>query len=174
VRRAVVNSSPLIYLSKIHALHLLTRVFDEVLIPQAVYGEVVSRGLERGYRDAVRVKEAVERGEILVQDAPQREVERILRNFPELDPGEAEVLALALRLGATVVVDERAARLAARSLGLEPHGTLYILIAATKRKVIDAEEALKMLDKLVNENFRVSAEVLRKARAELEALVKEG
>jgi len=39
--RAVVNSSPLIFLAKIGKLDLLNKLFDEVIIPKAVYEEVV-------------------------------------------------------------------------------------------------------------------------------------
>jgi len=134
VRRLVVNASPLIHLSKAHALRLLIAIFDEVLIPPAVYEEVVSRGLERGYEDAARVKRAVDQGEIVVRDAPSWRVKEVLDSFPKLDLGE--VLALALELGVAVIVDEREARLAARSLGLEYHGTIFILVTAVRRGII--------------------------------------
>mgnify|MGYP000633815192 CR=1 FL=1 len=132
--RVVVNASPLIHLSKAHALRLLIAIFDEVLIPPAVYEEVVSRGLERGYEDAARVKRAVDQGEIVVRDAPSWRVKEVLDSFPKLDLGE--VLALALELGVAVIVDEREARLAARSLGLEYHGTIFILVTAVRRGII--------------------------------------
>jgi len=51
----VADSSPLIHLSQIGRLNLLREFFDELLIPPAVYREVVlegqgTAGLERGER----------------------------------------------------------------------------------------------------------------------------
>jgi len=172
VRRVVVNASPLIHLSKAHALRLLIAIFDEVLIPPAVYKEVVSRGLERGYEDAARVKRAVDQGEIVVRDAPSWRVKEVLDSFPKLDLGEAEVLALALELGVAVIVDEREARLAARSLGLEYHGTILILVTAVRRGIISVREALELLDRLVSGGFRLSDELLRRAQEELRSLAR--
>ncbi len=43
----VVNSTPLIALSMIGQLELLHALFDEVLIPASVYGEVVLQGRGR-------------------------------------------------------------------------------------------------------------------------------
>ncbi len=39
--KAVVNSSPLIFLAKINRLDLLNKLFDEVIIPKAVYEEAL-------------------------------------------------------------------------------------------------------------------------------------
>ena len=46
-RKVVVNSSVLIFLSKIGLLHLLKELFGVVYIPDAVYREVVIEGGER-------------------------------------------------------------------------------------------------------------------------------
>ena len=43
----VSDSSPLIYLSQIRRLYLLREFFKEILIPQAVYYEVVVEGVGR-------------------------------------------------------------------------------------------------------------------------------
>lgn len=171
--RAVADSSPLIYLAKARVLYLLTSLYGEVLIPPAVYAEVVVKGLDRGFKDATKVKDAVERGLIKVCGVPSGEVERVLRAFPELDPGEAEVLALALvSRPCHVIVDDRPARIAARLLGLEPHGTLYVILASVKRELLTPREGLRALDDLVLAGFRLAPELYARARMELERLVK--
>ncbi len=166
--RAVANSTPLIHLSRASALHLLFKLYEEVVIPRAVYVEVVVKGLERGFGDAEVVKAAVKEGLIRVEEAPTDGVERVTRIAPMLHRGEAEVLALALRYKPChVLLDDRVARLVASTLELEAHGTLYVLAAAAARNAIAVEEALSILDKLVKSGFRISIELYLKARAKL-------
>lgn len=64
--RVVTNAGPLMALSKIRLLYLLHRLYEEVLIPSAVYAEVVVPGLEWGYTDAYDVNFAIVRGEMRV------------------------------------------------------------------------------------------------------------
>ncbi|RLE85703.1 MAG: hypothetical protein DRJ67_08495 [Thermoprotei archaeon] len=155
--RAVANSTPLI--AKAKAPYLLFEVYEEDIIPPAVYDEVAVRGLEKGYRDAGLVKAAVEEGSIRVEE-PSRSIEETLGCAPMLHRSEAGVTALALRHRACLVLqDERAARLVARALGPEVHGTLYVVMAAAAREVMPVEEALEMLNRLVAEGFRISVEL---------------
>ena len=55
-RKVVVNSSVLIFLSKIGLLHLLRELFGVVYIPDAVYREVVIEG--GGRLGAIMVKKS--------------------------------------------------------------------------------------------------------------------
>ncbi|UNQ73786.1 DUF3368 domain-containing protein [Infirmifilum sp. NZ] len=166
--RAVANSTPLIHLARTRALRLLGAVYEEVVIPRAVYEEVVVRGLERGFSDVEAVKSAVESGLVRVAEAPGGEADVIARSAPLIHRGEAEVFALALLMRPChVLVDDRAARLVARSLGLEVHGTLYVLVAAARRGAVAPEEALLILDRLVLRGFRVSAGLYARIREEL-------
>ena len=166
--RAVANSTPLIYLSRATALHILFEVYEEIIIPEAVYREVVVTGLEKGFRDAELVKVAIEEGSIKIEKAPSENVEKVLKQAPMLHRGEAEVLALALRRKPChVLLDDRVARLVARILGLEAHGTLYVVAAAAVKEAVTVEEALNILDKLVASGFRISIELYLKVRMRL-------
>jgi len=55
-RKGVSNSGPLMALAKLNRLSLLRKLFQGVLIPQAVYEETVIRGISRGYPDALAIK----------------------------------------------------------------------------------------------------------------------
>ena len=57
--KAVTNAGPLIALGKLGLVDLLNRLYDAVLVPTAVYQEVVTRGLELGQPDAYAVQMAV-------------------------------------------------------------------------------------------------------------------
>jgi len=156
------------YLSKADALWLLFEVYEDIVIPRAVYREVVVIGFERGFRDAELVEAAVKEGSIRVEDVPREEVGRVLRLAPMLHRGEAETLALAMRYKPChVLLDDRIARSVARVLGLEPHGTLYVVFTAAARNLITVSKALSILDELVKSGFRISLELYLKIRAEL-------
>ena len=144
----VSNSSPLIHLSQIGRLYLLREFFKEILIPQAVYHEVVVEGEERpGSRE---VKESPW---IRVMEIRDKRLKNILELV--LDRGEAEAITLALEVDADLVLlDDREARLQAKRLGLRVTGTIGILLRAKRLGLI---ESLKdELDKLKETGFRVS------------------
>lgn len=83
-----------------------------------------------------------------------------------LDRGEREAIQLARQHGADLVIlDDKAARLAARELGLRITGTLGVLEAAARRDLVDLRAAV---GRLRQTNFRASpallATVLRRNR----------
>jgi hypothetical protein len=65
--KAVANAGPLIALGKMGLVHLLCHLYDPVLIPAAVYEEVVLRGLESGQPDAYAVQMAIARHELIMK-----------------------------------------------------------------------------------------------------------
>jgi hypothetical protein len=68
--------------------------------------------------------------------------ESLIRN-PDLDPGEIAALALALeRRVADVLIDEKAARVAAITFGLRVSGLLGILIEGKRRGLIQSVSPL--------------------------------
>jgi predicted nucleic acid-binding protein len=62
MNKIISNSSPIVGLSIIGELSLLRELFDEVLIPEAVYREIVIGNPGRGYGKK-ELQEAIERGE---------------------------------------------------------------------------------------------------------------
>ena len=120
----VSDSSPLIHLSQIGRLSLLRELFGGLLIPPAVYREVVVEG--RGRPGSREVKEA---SWIDVVEVRNEHLKRILQLL--LDEGEAEAIVLALETSASLVLlDGLEARLQAKRLGLRVTGTLGILLRA--------------------------------------------
>ena len=65
-------------------------------------------------------------------------------------------------------MDEVSARSAARLLGLEPKGTIFVLLRALEMGELDLDEFLKTLNELIERGFRLSEEVyieaIREAR----------
>ncbi len=155
----VSNSTVLIYLAKIGKLGLLKKLFKKILIPAEVFKEVVIRGKEQQHFDALIVEKAVEEGWIEVKNITANEE---LEGFG-IDPGEAQAISLAKSLGVTVLLDQTHARIAARALGLKSRGTIFVLAAAMRKKLLTYEEYLDSLEGLVKAGFRMSEEVYLEA-----------
>nr|WP_241989431.1 hypothetical protein [Halorubrum sp. SP9] len=60
----VFNATALIYLTEAERLSVVETVSDPRLVPELVYREVVTEGIEAGYDDARRIERAVEDGYI--------------------------------------------------------------------------------------------------------------
>lgn len=151
----VCNSTVLIYIAKIGKLSLLKELFGEVLIPAEVFNEVVIRGKENQHPDAFVIEAAVEEGWIEVKEI---EALRELEEFG-IDSGETDAISLAKSLGLPVLLDQTHARIAAKALGLKPRGTIFVLAAARRKKLLSYEEYHDSLEELVKAGFRMSDEV---------------
>ena len=147
-RIVVSDSSPLIHLSQIGRLQLLKKLFGKLIIPQAVYREVVIEGGEKPGSKEVR-----EASWITVMEIRNKRLKRLLQF--QLDEGEAEAIVLALETKASLILlDDREARLQARRLGLRITGTPGILLRAKKLGLI--RNMREEIDKLKQTGFRIS------------------
>jgi uncharacterized protein len=123
----VSNTSPLTNLAAIDRFDLLQALFGEVHIAAGVWQE-----LNAGNRPYPGAKEVEASRWVHRHAVRNRPLVETLRR--DLDPGEAETLALALELKADLVLlDEREARRAAVRVGLKRLGVLGILLEASCR-----------------------------------------
>ena len=124
----VSDSSTLIHLSAIGRLMLLQRFYGQVLMPPAVWREVVEEG--RGRPGAREVEEAVRAGWLKIVSPSHEVLLHLLQRT--LDDGEAEAIALAIEQHAEIVLlDESEAREIASLYGLRKTGVVGLLIRAT-------------------------------------------
>ncbi len=150
----VVNSGPLISLSRIGRLDLLPELFGRIVVPAAVYHEVT--------------QDLSLPGALAIQEADWLEVSQVAdRSAVErlsywLDPGESEVLVLAQELGATAVIDERRGRNIAVALEIQQTGTVGVLLAAKRAGSVPGITPL--LDQLVANGVRLSTRLYEEAR----------
>jgi len=154
----VSNTSPIFYLSTIGQLDLLRQLYAKIVIPTTVYDEII----HVGNTDAsARVVPTLS----WIKTQPATNQELVNRLKAELDPGEAEAIALAIELNADrLLMDERLGRAAAMQLGLQVTGVLGILIAAKQNNLI--YEVKPLLDALIEQvgfwiDARLYAEVLQ-------------
>ena len=112
---AVSNTSPVLNLAIVGRLSLLRKQFREIMIPPAVLEELrVGEDLP----GSQNVREAIDGGWLRVKEMKDRPLVQVLER--DLDRGEAEAIALALKVKAEwVLLDEREARKIAKDLGLK-------------------------------------------------------
>lgn len=128
----VSNTSPLINLAAVGQLDLLRQLYGQIVVPQAVYDEIVVRGA--GLPGAAEVQSG---GWIMCRSATEQNVVTAL--LSELDHGEAETIALAAEVHADLVLlDERMARRVAVRFGLKFVGLLGVLMEAKAKGLIPA------------------------------------
>ena len=128
----VSNTSPLISLARLGQLELLRALYGELLVPEAVWQEVVVEGA--GHPGAAELEFA---SWIQRRTVTNRPLVQALRQH--LGAGEAEAIALALEMGAEVLLmDERVGRQAAHRLGVRTVGLAGVLLEAKRKRVIPA------------------------------------
>ena len=169
---AISNAGPLIHLSRAGLLHLLGRLFDRVLVPREVVDEVVDRGKERGSADALQVEGAIAEGWIRVAElnVPAEFLE--LSETAGLERAETAVIFLAKRSGCLALLDDEAARVFSRALGVEMRGSIGVIIQALKAKLVTPLEALDGLERL-SEVMYLNVDTYRLARREIEKISRE-
>lgn len=130
----IINNSPLVALWELGHLALLRALYTKVLMPEEVAEEFLR-------------KEPMAR-ETALEEATWLEVVQLAiplddSDYPELERGEAAVLALAAERGARLVIfDDLDARQYAQRLHLTVTGTVGILLEAKKKGLIDVIEPL--------------------------------
>jgi len=148
----VSNASPLISLARLGHLEWLQALYGELLVPEAVWRELVIDGA--GQPGAAELERAPWVRCCAVRNRPLVEALR-----QHLGAGEAEAIALALEAGAELLLmDERLGREAARRLGVRAIGVAGVLLEAKRKRLIPAIKPY--LDALRNiAGFRLRDEV---------------
>lgn len=144
---AISDSSPLILLARIGRFELLHDLFSEILIPPAVFDEVVSvnptrvGALEVKLTPRIRICELPDPG--------------LLLTISRLGLGESEVIALAQSVGEVdaVILDDYQARRTARQRNLPVVGSAGMVLLAKRRGLIF--RVAPLLDELMGAGLRL-------------------
>jgi hypothetical protein len=141
--KAIVDTSVLIALEKLHLSQALCKLYSEVIIPHAVVEEFGRPDLP-----------------CLTIRPVQSRLTNLFVQELSLGKGESEVIALAVETGIRAIIDDSKARKIAESLGLKVVGTIGILLKAEATGLISSayQEAIK-LKKI---GFYLSDELLNK------------
>jgi predicted nucleic acid-binding protein len=138
IERVVINASPLITLFRAGIHPLLPKLFPDLVVPEAVWAEVVSR----------THNDPATRG-LPKSDWARKLATPISQDVMEwgLGAGETAVLSYAqYNCGYTAIVDDREARRCANVLNISIIGTAGVVVLAKRRGLIESTEvALRQL-----------------------------
>lgn len=160
----VSDTSVIINLAIIEQLQLLPRLFTSIIIPEAVFNEIVING--NNLPGAYEIQQAT-----WVNIKQCKDYTLVNSLLDQIDIGEAESIALALELNAsTLLIDEKMGRHFAEKYNLHCIGVLGILLEAKRLSYIPAIKP--HLDRLITDaHFFIHAklyqQVLELARENL-------
>ena len=148
----VSDTSPIINLAIIGRLDILPALFGKVIIPQKVFEEITILGADMPGADEIRIATWVE-----VRKCSNTALIQALQL--QVDPGEAEAIALVLELkGQLLLIDERIGRQLAKEFQLPIMGLLGVLKIAKEKGLIS--KIKPMLDQLIHvAGFRIAKEL---------------
>lgn len=161
MRKIISNASPLIGLCSINLLDILKELWTEIIIPEAVYREVVING--SGKQGSSAIADACDKW-IKVYSVKNLRVAEVLRAI--LDEGESEVIALGQEINADLVLlDNREPRLFASTINLKVIGTVGIIKLAWQKGLI--KEPIEEIYKLRSKGFWISSSLIEQIKNEI-------
>lgn len=144
MRKVISNTTPLIALANIGHLELLHKLYERIIIPQAVMDEVISEPAKSLIKNSSWIH--VEQ----IKDTSKKTFYRA-----RLHAGEVEVMILAQEQNADLVImDDNTAKKTAKFMGLNVTGTLGVLLRTKKEGYIDLIEPI--INELINDGLYVS------------------
>jgi predicted nucleic acid-binding protein len=172
---AVSDSSPLIWLSKVGYLHLLKSLYGEVIIPLEVYREVVVRGLEDGFSDALVIEESVKQGWVKISELDEKNKDictMIMESDPGIHRGEVEAVLLARDMECLLLMDESSGRTLAESWSVKVRGTLYVILSSLRLGLLGEAEAKDAIGGMIEKGFRIDPVLYSRILREIESYSK--
>ncbi len=156
MRRAISNTSPLLYLYRISVLDWLPQLFGEIWIPRAVALEL-EEGQQRGY-DVLNPSSYNWLQVVEPMHTPSE--------WLALDLGAGELAAMALALenpSHIILLDDGLARRTAHAAGLQVWGTLKVLLEAKSEGLTERVEPL--VDRLAGAGLWISDDIRHRVLA---------
>jgi predicted nucleic acid-binding protein len=148
----IADSSPLIVLLKSDLENILPGLFDEIIVSEAVWQEILAGGIN----DAATSKLPLL---FWIRRTSAKESHQEIENY-NLGRGETEALSLALEIpDSGVILDDFAARKCARDLRIPFTGTGGLLISAKRKGLISSVS--EALEKVQNEGLWLSDSIVK-------------
>ncbi len=155
----ICDSIPFIHLSRIGKLGLLKDVFDEIIIPDAVYIETVIKGREKEIADSENIASQPWIIKKLLSKKQIEEVGRLLKSA-KIGLGEAESIVLAKSESLGLVIDDSVGVKVAEMFGIETYWTTSVVLKAVSDKLIKKVDARSLLEELIRTGYRLKPEIL--------------
>ena len=160
----VFDSTPLIYLTRSSLAELLKEISPTKFTTTSVFEEVVREGKKKRAPEASLLETLFKEEIIKVHNISNKgylnyvkEMAAVNQMHP-LHEAEAEVLCLTKELNGIAIADDQVARSVARILGIELHGTGYVLGKIFATGKIDKEKLIEKVKEMRDSGWYVSAE----------------
>lgn len=140
---AVIDSSTLISFAKMRKLDLLKLLKTKLITIKEVYEECVERGVDLGFYDALKIKQAFNEKTITIEDLAHYE------NFSGVSKVDSKIISLAKEKKDQLLVDDVKLGRRAKAEDIEVRNTPDILLHLTKTKRLTKKEFRELLQKLV-------------------------
>ncbi len=147
----VSDTTALIILAKSDSLILLSNLFKEIYIPQAVYDELMIKD------DIVKYR-IEEFNQISIKNISNQKILQSIQKL-NIDKGEVEAISLAIELNLKLIIDERKGRKIALAQGLKIVGVLGILIENYRQDFLSLSETHFSFKLFKANGLRVSVEL---------------
>ena len=149
------DAGPLISLAKTDQLFLLKELFEQVLIPKAVYNEL---SLDSHHKETDFLNQAIIDKWLKVV-TPQKKPSKLILDI--LDLGESEAITVAKEMKIPLLIDELKGRKVAKKENVKIIGSIGILLIAKKTSLLKSikESMIKMQDT----GYRFSDKLYKKA-----------
>ena len=150
MRKVIVNSTPIIVLCNIGRLAILEALYSEILIPEAVYQEVTAKDYSAcKYLKTLPAWIQIRK----VFAVAHRDMYRA-----KLHDGEVEVMLLAQEEKTDLlIIDDNAAKKTAKYLGFKVTGTMGVILAAKRKKIIP--EIYLILQEIKTKGFYIDKQL---------------
>ena len=122
------DSSPIINLGKQGFLELLKKCFGKVIVPKAVFVEIMKR---ENSTEAKSFEKGINERWIIVERV---DISPVIET-KNLGIGEKEAVSLAAKMNYLLLMDDDNAKKYASILNIESHGTIFVIFLSVLKKL---------------------------------------
>jgi len=159
-----IDSSPLIHLSKIGRLDILESY--ELITTESVREEVIVEGKA----GVSRLKELFKRVEVIKLSGEDIDTASSIAKSEDVHQADAELLLLAKMRNCTLLTNDRALVLLARSLGIKVWWVTTLILNIVKEGRLSKEEGKDILDDLIMSGMKIETSVYIRILREIEMM----
>ena len=170
MKTIILNSTPLIYLTKIGLANLLRELRLQKFTSSLVKKEVVEKGKAAGAPEAPLLEDLFQSGAIKLKEPRNKKLIERLHEVKGLSEADIRVLALARECDATAIVDDAMAGKTAKTFGIAYAGTPYLLSRAFLQGLISRQETRKAVDDMISAGWRCGIEDYQRIIKQIDAL----
>ena len=148
---AAIDASSLIVLAKLNAIQEAVNVYGVLGITQSVEQETVHVGKTRGYVDAHRIEMAIGKGQIIVNEINNTMIKKAVelrRSSTALSESDCHIVAFAATKALPLVLQDRRARLAAETIGVETISIVGLPVAVYIQATANYERSIVLLKQI--------------------------